>query len=99
MSEIPERDLVVLREQLKTAIEFMEATPCVEKHHNRLWWLGNMPACPDRWDPISWERTQFPIWSIWDDYLSALKDAGLDEYYKAAHEVEIADLLEYNWRE
>ena len=86
-----EKRMETLRTQLALAIEFMEQTPGVPRQHS--WWTGDMPASPELYDPTSWGARNYPIWSIWDDFISDLDSNGLHDRVKLAYELPIADLL------
>ena len=97
--------LNILRSQLALAIEFMEKTPrvaravCEAECHNHAffpqsWWVGDMPASPELYDPIDWGKMNYHIWQVWDNYIADLKDHGLHERAELAYALPIYDLLE-----
>ena len=81
--------LEILREQLKTAIEFMSDTPT-----DHFGWMGEMPAVPELYEPEDWVKGQNrSIGVIWGDFLYGLTKYGLHDRRQQAEELEIADLL------
>lgn len=96
-----DKDLKTLREQLYMAIGFMSTTNDGVAHHGSNWWAGDMPAHPEEYNPQEWEQENFPIWKIWDSYISELNSAmsvypentDLQTKLSEAKNLPIADLL------
>ncbi len=97
-----EETLAILRKQLQIAIEFMHETPAppgsdpiYDAEHWQLHYAGSFPAYPKEYHPVEWQMTSFSIESLWDEYLSLLKDYGMMERYETACQLEIADLMDW----
>ena len=93
-------------EQLHIAMKFMADTPTFIKHHDELWWTGDMPAEPDLYNSEHWEKINDPVWKIWDSYLGNLYHEAdvygscveLWRHYQKAFKIQerIKDLLQGN---
>jgi hypothetical protein len=89
-----EKDLSILREQLVTLGEFMRDTVDPEHPHRKAWWwTSDLPAYPELYEPVDWERANKSIEVIFGEYLYELEKAGLTEKLEQAKELPIADLL------
>jgi len=104
-----DQQLGIIREQLRTAIQFMRDTP--DPFHTSLWWTGDMPGLPDLYEPDDWETYNDSICAIWEKYLEDLNKwlseidwrsdkkgsdvaVNIKAHLEKAKTLEIAELLE-----
>ena len=83
--------LEILREQLNTALDFMENTP----RQDGYMWEEEMPAYPDEYDPDEWVEggQNRSINLAWVSFLDELTGYEMHDRRKEAEALEIADLL------